>query len=114
MMGHALEGSEGPYSRPEVVVLQDAYSRVYSHLAVTENAEQTSRVKMLEAQVASLQMNGYTKKSEIDDLKSRFEMLETENKELKTKMQEHVDLKDLQALIQQNIEKTLAEFKKKE
>jgi integrase len=66
MMGHALEGSEEPYSRPEVATLQEAYKRAYAHLAVSEVAEQKSRVEQLEAQVASLTMNGHAKKSEID------------------------------------------------
>jgi integrase len=73
MMGHTLGPSEDPYSRPEVATLQEAYSRAYSHLAITENAEQTSRVQQLEAQVASLQMNGHSKTSEIDDLRHRLQ-----------------------------------------
>ncbi|MGD0978202.1 MAG: tyrosine-type recombinase/integrase [Candidatus Bathyarchaeia archaeon] len=76
MMGHALEGSEGPYSRPEVVTLGQAYMKAYSLLAVSEVAAQKSRVESLEAQVAALSVNGHSKSSEIDDLRCRMAEME--------------------------------------
>jgi len=76
MMGHALAGSEAPYSQPEVSVLREAYARAYSHLAVSEIAEQKSRVEQLEAQVAALQMNGQSKKNAIEEMKERFETIQ--------------------------------------
>ncbi len=77
MMGHALEGSEAPYSQPEVSVLREAYARAYSHVAVSEVAEQKSRVEQLEAQVAALQMNGASKKHAIDEMQERFEAIQS-------------------------------------
>ena len=76
MMGHALGGSEEPYSQPEVATLRDAYRKAYSHLAVSEVAEQKSRVEQLEAEVASLQMNGHSEKTQIDEQNERISKLE--------------------------------------
>jgi hypothetical protein len=88
MMGHALGGEEAPYSRPEVAVLQDAYKRAYSQLAVSEIAEQKSRVEMLEAEVASLQMNGHGKTSEIEKIKAELEISTQREKTLADEVNE--------------------------
>jgi len=61
MMGHRLEGVEGSYSKPEIEMLKEAYSKSYSHLAITESTEQRSRVEMLEKQVEKLILNGKQK-----------------------------------------------------
>jgi integrase len=87
MMGHALEGSEKPYSQPEVATLREAYQKAYSHLAVSEIAEQKSRVEQLEAQVESLQMNGHAKKSELDKQGDKIELLERQVGTLSTKLE---------------------------
>jgi len=70
MMGHALSGSEGSYSLPEVDTLRVAYDKAYPHLAITEKAEQKSRVETLEKQVESLMMNGKQKDLRIKQLES--------------------------------------------
>jgi integrase len=87
MMGHALEGSEKPYSQPEVATLREAYQKAYAQLAVSEVAEQRSRVEQLEAQVASLQMNGHSKKSEIEDLRTKLTNVDAEKTELNRRLQ---------------------------
>jgi site-specific recombinase XerD len=71
MMGHALNGSEAPYSQPEVSMLREAYVRAYAHLAVSEAVEQKSRVQALESQVEALIMNGKTKDLKIEELQTR-------------------------------------------
>jgi len=76
MMGHALNGSEGPYSKPELEVLKQAYLKAYPNLAVSEVAESRSRIEFLESQLESVQKNGITKKTEIEDLKTKIESLE--------------------------------------
>ena len=71
MMGHALGGSEAPYSQPEIVMLRDAYQKAYAYLAVSETVEQKSRVQALEAQVEALIMNGKRKDSDIEGLRTQ-------------------------------------------
>jgi len=88
MMGHALEGSEQPYSQPQVSVLREAYARAYSHLAVSEVAEQKSRVEQLEAQVAALQMNGHAKKNAIENTGLAIEALLRRLEEVEKKLTE--------------------------
>lgn len=70
MMGHALSGSEGSYSLPEVATLRMAYDKAYPHLAITEKAEQKSRVETLEKQVEGLMMNGKQKDQRIKQLET--------------------------------------------
>lgn len=75
MMGHALSGVEGSYSLPEVETLKVAYDKAYSHLAITENVAQKSRVETLEKQVEALMLNGKRKDVQLRDmtnLKARF------------------------------------------
>jgi integrase len=98
MMGHALEGSEGPYSQPEVATLREAYQKAYAQLAVSEIVEQKSRVEQLEAQVASLQMNGHSKKSEIEQLQAKLAYADAEKAELNRRVT--------------NIERTIQDLKK--
>jgi hypothetical protein len=71
MMGHALGGSEAPYSQPEITMLRDAYQKAYAYLAVSEAVEQKSRVETLESQVEALMLNGKRKDEEITRLKDR-------------------------------------------
>jgi len=71
MMGHALGGSEAPYSQPEITMLRDAYQKAYAHLAVSEAVEQKSRVQALESQVEALIMNGKRKDSQIEGLRTQ-------------------------------------------
>ena len=71
MMGHALSGSEAPYSQPEIDVLRTAYAKSYPYLAITEKGEQKSRVEALEAQVEALAMNGKTKDLRIRELETQ-------------------------------------------
>lgn len=77
MMGHALGGSEAPYSRPEIDTLKMAYEKSYPYLAITEKAEQQSRVETLETQVEALILNGKQKEGEIRKL--RTQLAEQEN-----------------------------------
>jgi hypothetical protein len=79
MMGHMLNGSEAPYSQPEVSMLREAYVKAYPHLAISEAVEQKSRVEALEAQIEALVLNGKRKDQEIQSLKpltDRIERLE--------------------------------------
>lgn len=71
MMGHALKGSEEPYSQPEIEMLRDAYQKSYSHLAISEIVVQRSRVEALENQVEALVLNGKRKDEEITRLKAQ-------------------------------------------
>lgn len=71
MMGHALGGSEAPYSRPEIETLRSAYAKSYPYLAITEKVEQKSRVQALESQMEALIMNGKTKDLRIRELESQ-------------------------------------------
>lgn len=71
MMGHALGGSEAPYSQPETEMLRDAYRKSYKHLAISEAVEQKSRVEALESQVEALVLNGKRKDEEIGRLKTQ-------------------------------------------
>jgi integrase len=77
MMGHALGGSEEPYSKPEIETLRMAYERSYPYLAITEKVEQQSRVEALENQVEALIMNGKRKEQEIMELRRVKEEKET-------------------------------------
>jgi len=88
MMGHALTDSEKPYSQPEVSVLREAYANAYRHLAVSEVAEQKSRVEQLEAQVAALQMNGHAKKNAIESTGLAIEALIRRLEEVEKKLAE--------------------------
>ena len=73
MMGHRLNGSEEPYSQPEIEMLREAYLKAYTYLAVSEAVEQRSRVEALEAQVEALMLNGKRKDEEI----ARLTMLQS-------------------------------------
>lgn len=75
MMGHALGGSEAPYSQPEITMLRDAYQKAYAYLAVSEAVEQKSRVEALESQVEALVLNGKRKDQQILDSKVAIENL---------------------------------------
>jgi integrase len=82
MMGHALEGSEKPYSDPEVQVMREAYIRAYPHLAISEAVESRSRIEFLEAQVESLQKNGISKSEHASMLEDKITSLELRLKPL--------------------------------
>lgn len=71
MMGHALGGSEAPYSRPEIETLRSAYAKSYPYLAITEKVEQKSRVQALESQMEALIMNGKKKDFRIRELETQ-------------------------------------------
>lgn len=82
MMGHALGGSEAPYSQPEIDTLKMAYEKSYPYLAITEKAEQQSRVQALESQVEALLLNGKRKETEIQKLRTRLAEQETLKKRI--------------------------------
>lgn len=57
MMGrHKLPGAEDAYSRPTLEMLQEAYKKAMSNLAISEAVEQRSKVEMLEAQNQELRL----------------------------------------------------------
>lgn len=92
MMGHTLEGVEGSYSKPTEKMLQEAYEKSYSHLAITEVAENRSRVEFLEKEVARLSMNGHSKAGTIDDLQKQVnEMRDTLELIREGKMSPHTE-----------------------
>lgn len=76
MMGHALGGSEAPYSRPEMETLRLAYAKSYPYLAISERIEQKSRVEALESQVEALILNGKTKDAQLRELHTHEELIE--------------------------------------
>jgi len=75
MMGHTLEGVEGSYSQPQIEQLKDAYLRAYPKLAISEIAEQRSRVESLEGQVAKLIMNGKRRDESLEGLLNLMDMI---------------------------------------
>lgn len=72
MMGHKLRGVEESYSKPEIEMLKEAYQRNYQYLAITETAEQRSRVEALENQVERLLLNSKRKDEEIERLQKEL------------------------------------------
>lgn len=101
MMGHALKGSEEPYSQPEVEMLRDAYQKSYGHLAISETVEQKSRVEALEAQIEALTLNGKSKEAQIQKLRAQ----QAENVELRQRIQStEKKLGDLEKLIRKALE----------
>lgn len=112
MMGHALNGSEAPYSQPEISMLREAYVKAYSHLAISEAVEQRSRVEALESQVEALVLNGKRKDQEILNLQTNAyniesymsfakEQIERQREELKkTFEQEGVSVSDVKRIVE--------------
>lgn len=93
MMGHALSGSEGSYSLPEVDTLRVAYDKAYPHLAITEKTEQKSRVEALEQQVEALMLNGKKKDSEISQLKNERSQAEERDESINKRLEKMESLK---------------------
>jgi len=79
MMGHKLRGVEESYSKPEIEMLKEAYQRNYAYLAITETAEQRSRVEALENQVERLLLNSKRKDEEIQELQKKPTVVFTED-----------------------------------
>ncbi len=101
MMGHALKGSEEPYSQPQIEMLRDAYKKSYGHLAISEMVEQKSRVEALEAQIEALTLNGKRKEMQIQKLRAES----YENVELKKRMEQtEQKLGELEKLIREALE----------
>lgn len=97
MMGHKLPGPEDAYSRPTLDMLREAYMKAMGNLAISEVAEQRSRVEMLEAQVQDLLLNGQRKESEIQKLKNDLAttaLLEARISKLEELLKQYVKRKD--------------------
>jgi len=88
MMGHALGGSEAPYSQPEIEMLRQAYQKSYAYLAVSEVVEQKSRVQALESQMEALVLNGKRKDQEIQSLQSQLSSVPEVQREIDKGMEE--------------------------
>lgn len=72
MMGHALNGSEEPYSQPQLEVLREAYVKAYPSLAVNEVTAQKSMLEALQAQNEALLLADKNKDAELSLLKAQF------------------------------------------
>jgi len=112
MMGHALKGSEEPYSQPQVEMLRDAYRKSYGHLAISETVEQKSRVEALESQVEALLLNGKTKDEQLRDLERRYQLVTSVDEAKQTlnrQLREHKDL--LERLMDEKVAQMRKEVK---
>jgi len=84
MMGHAMNGVEGSYSKPEKTMLKEAYAKAYPNLAIIESVEQSARVEALEAQTEKLVLNGKRREDLIEKQRRQIEEMQDNENEFLT------------------------------